>query len=156
MGIIALVITFGAIGWAGINRRLALVIYGNPALHREGLIQPSNTFQPLGNENLAWMSPEAVDNDKMPPEVTLFLAGDSRAFHYQIPMSRLRYRTVFDVNVSNASGMIEAWTEGAENTRPAWILVDPDELRRFSRTYKNLGPLPAEIENAHAPYLIKH
>ena len=34
---------------------------------------------------------------ELPKTGTIYLIGDARAFVYPIPMSRLRYRTVFDV-----------------------------------------------------------
>ena len=44
----------------------------------------------------------------LPESGTIFLIGDARAFLYPVPMSRLRYRTVFDVK-SDAPDIVQAW-----------------------------------------------
>jgi hypothetical protein len=68
------------------------------------------------------------------------LIGDARAFLYPIAMSRLRYRTVFDVDVKPGESLISAWL-GPDGGSP-WLIVDPLELERFSRTYYGI-PAPA-------------
>jgi hypothetical protein len=62
------------------------------------------------------------------------LVGDAAAFWYQIPMSRLHYKTVFDVDTSDPKQSIEqAWLAGMP--KDALIWPDMDELKRFARTY---------------------
>ena len=119
-----------------------------------GLIQPAGYFQPLGTEDLHWLTPEAVDPAKLPPDVMLVLIGDARAFNYQIPLSRLRYRTVFDVK-SDASNLVDAWAGSDKQLPGEWRVIDPAELRRFRKTYFGLPPLPAEGERAGGPFVIK-
>ena len=67
-----------------------------------------------------------------------------QAFYYQRPMATLRYRTVFDVDVREGQSAIDAW-KGAE-PGAGYLLVDPEELRRFHRTYWGIPELPAEWE----------
>jgi hypothetical protein len=67
------------------------------------------------------------------------LVGDAGAFWYQIPMSRLHYKTVFDVDTSNHNQSIEQdWLSGMP--RDAVIWRDKDELKRFARTYYGIPP----------------
>ena len=87
----------------------------------------------------------AIDSDR-----TLVLAGDARAFWYQVPMSRLRYRTVFDVNVKPGQSIIDAWI-GNKPPDDAIVVVDPNELRRFSRTYWMIPMVPGD---ATSPYVV--
>ncbi len=70
------------------------------------------------------------------------LAGDAKAFFYQIPSSRLRYRTVFDVDAKPGESLISAWLGGEKVDR---IIVDPGELSRLTRTYYGLPPVPASV-----------
>jgi hypothetical protein len=99
----------------------------------------------LGIEQLP--GPEGVRDDQ-----TLVLVGDARAFLDARPMSRLRYRTVFDVDAAAASSIIDAWAP----RRPAndVLLIDPNELRRFARTYWGIPPLPREYEGRTEPFLV--
>jgi hypothetical protein len=79
------------------------------------------------------------------------LVGDAKAFCYQRPMSRLRYRTVFDVGPGEDA--IAAWIGDAVDPSTA-ILVDPSELARFERTYRNLPPIPPDVLQRGQPYLL--
>ena len=106
----------------------------------------------LGAEDLSWMTPPAAQ--QVPADATLVLVGDARAFLYQIPMTRLRYRTVFDADTSGNRGVIEAWAEPASDGNQ-WLLIDPIELERFYRTYQPFPPIPAEIQANREPYLVK-
>ena len=90
-------------------------------------------------------------NGLLPPEVisaidagkTLALVGDARAFLYQMPMARLHYRTVFDVDSMPGESVIDAWLKGAH--AGATIVVDPGALARFHRTYFGIPALPADL-----------
>ena len=104
----------------------------------------------LGFETLAaFMVPEIAT--KLPDDVTLALVGDAKAFCYQRPMSRLRYRTVFDV--AGGDDAVTAWL-GQRLERTTRVLVDPGELERFARTYRNLPPVPADVLRRREPYLL--
>jgi hypothetical protein len=68
----------------------------------------------------------------------LDLVGDASAFWYQIPMSQLHYKTVFDVDTSNPNQTIEeAWLAGMPKDAVIWR--DEDELKRFARTYYGIS-----------------
>ena len=91
----------------------------------------------------------------IPPDQSVALAGDARAFYYQRPMRLLRYRTVFDVDTANHSDVIAAWVgDHAAGDAPVWVLVDPNELRRFARTYGNIPPLPPVYEDRREPFVL--
>ncbi|MGA2500480.1 MAG: hypothetical protein ABSH20_22285 [Tepidisphaeraceae bacterium] len=72
------------------------------------------------------------------------LAGDARAFLYVVPMARLRFRTVFDVDQRPGEDIVEAWLGADAETvrRECRIIVDQNELLRFSRTYRFIKLLP--------------
>lgn len=79
------------------------------------------------------------------------LAGDSRAFIYPIPMSRLRYRVVFDLNfsgidVTSARQLLGAWAGASLDSLPpgSVIYVDPIEWKRLSDSY-HIPPIPADL-----------
>jgi hypothetical protein len=110
------------------------------------------------SEAIAVESPSILWPVFYPPEVKtaamqdkpLILVGDAKAFWFDIPMSRLRYRTVFDVDTSNGRPTIAAWMEGTKDLSDANVVVDPGELERFSRTYKGI-PLPPGIGELRQP-----
>src|SRR5688500_8492531 len=106
-------------------------------------------FAPLlGFETLsAFMVPEVAT--RLPDDVTLALVGDAKAFCYQRPMSRLRYRTVFDV--AGGDDAIAAWLGGPVDGTTS-VLVDPGELARFARTYRHLPPVPLDVLQRRDPY----
>jgi len=67
------------------------------------------------------------------------LVGDASAFWYQIPMSRLNYKTVFDVDTSDPNQSIDqAWLAGMPKDAAVW--PDHEELKRFARTYYGIKP----------------
>jgi hypothetical protein len=106
--------------------------------------------QLIGTEWLGWVMQEEI-RDKIPPDATLILVGDGKAFLYQRPMSRLRYRTIFDADTSNGRGIIEAWV--GSDTAPAWLLIDPNELKRFE-SYQPFPPVPPSISQERQPFLV--
>jgi hypothetical protein len=65
------------------------------------------------------------------------LVGDARAFLYDVPMSRLHYRTVFDVDVGGRD-VVDAWSVGCPRREGDVVIVNYDELRRFARTYDGI------------------
>jgi hypothetical protein len=79
------------------------------------------------------------------------LVGDAKGFLYQVPMARLRYRTVFDVDCPPGSDIIDTWLGG--RPRPGAIrIIWLSELRRFSRTYGT--PRPPERIDASANTIV--
>ena len=78
----------------------------------------------------------------------LELVGDAKAFFYATP--GLRYRTVFDVKAGPNEPIVEAWLGGPP--RPdAYILIDPGEIARLSRTYFAIPNLPPDAPGAGGP-----
>jgi hypothetical protein len=61
----------------------------------------------------------------------LCLIGSARAFVYEMPMSRLHYRTVFDVDV-HGRDVVEAWADGCPHKAADVNYTDYDELQRLS------------------------
>jgi hypothetical protein len=76
------------------------------------------------------------------------LIGDARAFWYQIPMSRLSFRTVFNVNNRPGESVISAWAGDASGD--AELIVDPGELRRLTSYWQ----IPKLEGGENQPYLI--
>ncbi len=123
-------------------------------------------FRALNIQLLPWLEPDFVGLENFhgfleglaPPEAvrkidagqSLALVGDARAFLYPIPMNRLHYRTVFDVAAAPDQDLIQAWLGGA---RADLILVDPNELRRLTRTYYGLPPVPPKVTQHDQPFL---
>jgi hypothetical protein len=82
------------------------------------------------------------DVSKLPPDADLDVVGDASAFWYQMPMQKLHYKTVFDVDTSDPSkSIIDDWRAGMP--AQAEVYVDTGELARFARTYYGIPPLTA-------------
>jgi len=84
-----------------------------------------------------------VDPQQLPATGFVVLVGDAKAFWTTVPTSRLRYRSVFDVNEAVGTNVVEHWLGDSVGTLPAGsvVVTDPDELRRLGRTYFNItGP----------------
>lgn len=109
------------------------------------------SYVPQTATDLWNLRPEQQAAEIRDGSTSLALAGDARAFWWPLPMTRLHYRTVFDVNVLPGESLIDAWTRGAP--ADALVLVDPEELRRFEKTYRGLGSLPKEIEGRSEPFV---
>jgi len=107
--------------------------------------------QVLGIEALDEFMTPAVAKDA-PADVTLVLVGDAKAFCYRRPMSRLRYRTVFDVAAGD--DWLTAWLGAPPLATPTVVLVDPLEIERFGRTYRQLPALPAEVARRQEPFIL--
>jgi hypothetical protein len=106
----------------------------------------------LGNEDLSWLTPPALNS--LPSGAPLVLVGDAKAFLYQVPMSRLNYRTIFGADTTDGD-VIKAWAGPALAGNHQWLLIDPIELERFQRTYQPFPPLPADITAHDSPYVIR-
>jgi hypothetical protein len=79
----------------------------------------------------------------------LALIGDSQAFKRQMPMSRLEYRTIFDVVTPPGKNICDAWLgQDLEDLRQDhFVVLNPGELRRLS-AYYNIPLPPAEWRDA--------
>lgn len=97
----------------------------------------------LAFEDLAQMQPTDVQDVLSRPGADVALAGDAKAFLYPIPMSRLTYRTVFDVDAQPGQNAVAAWLAGRADS--PLIIVDPNELARFAQTYRAIPPLGDDV-----------
>jgi hypothetical protein len=90
----------------------------------------------IGRENLEGF--RLLDTRQLDGQ-SVDLVGDACAFWYQIPMSRLNYKTVFDVDTSDpAQSIDQAWLAGMPKDAVVW--PDHEELKRFARTYYGIKP----------------
>jgi hypothetical protein len=86
----------------------------------------------IGRENLEGF--RLFDTRQLKNGQSLDLIGDAGAFWYQIPMSQLHYKTVFDVDTSDHTKTIDqAWLAGMPGDAVVW--KDEEEMKRFARTY---------------------
>jgi hypothetical protein len=104
-------------------------------LHRE-LDRGPEFRRLIGHENLS----DFLGDSPRPllrGQSRIALVGDARAFLYTIPMSRLHYRTIFDVEKKADQPIIDAWLgpDAPRLKRECFILVDQDELDRLYTTY---------------------
>ena len=106
----------------------------------------------LGVDGFDWLMPKALE--QVPADAPIILVGDARAFWYPIPMSRLRYRTIFDADTSNGRGLLDAWAGPPQDRRNAWLWIDPEEFKRFARTYQPCPTVPPEIAAHEQAYLV--
>jgi hypothetical protein len=104
--------------------------------------------QALANPDVSWINFETLQG--VPRDANVELIGDAKAFWYVMPMTRLRYRTVFDVDTSREGDVLKAW-EGPAPLAGAWKVIDPRELERFERTYQPLPSLPDWIGRMNGP-----
>ncbi|HWE00874.1 MAG TPA: glycosyltransferase family 39 protein [Tepidisphaeraceae bacterium] len=138
---VILVAIFAAVGWVHINLKLLDSVAGEVGIGNV-----------LGMNDLSAITLKQPPLDRVPPDAPLCLVGDARAFWYPLPMSRLRYRTVFDVK-SDEPNIVKAWI-GHDGKRAGEILlVDPAELKRLSASYYGLPPLPAEVKAKNQRYV---
>ncbi|HEX8911845.1 MAG TPA: hypothetical protein VF796_05765 [Humisphaera sp.] len=137
----AVVLAAAAIGWWPVHRDLLARLHSGPG----GGIAGSGV---LGNDDLSWagnvrLQPE-IGGTAFPvsdPSAKLLLVGDAEAFYYPLPMSRLRYRTPFDVpaGADADADAVAAYAVGGRQ-HDEWVIANVDELTRFERTYQ---PFPA-------------
>jgi hypothetical protein len=76
------------------------------------------------------------------------LIGDARAFLYDVPMTHLHYRTVFDVDVRGRD-LIDAWSDGCPRAPGDSIIIDYNELHRFAKTYYGIPTTAEDREGIH-------
>jgi hypothetical protein len=135
------VVVIGAVsGWAGVA----------PALTKWTL--------PAGNEGLFGLDNfDGLITDA--PELRAALAGDgpigivgdAQAFLYQVPMSRLHYRTVFDLP-AGVTDPVAAWVgPEAEGNREWMLVINPAEIARLHQTYRDTPPLPPAWSGERQP-----
>lgn len=115
------------------------------------LMQPANQIYGVTDvAQLAQLQPPEVQQ-AMASGRAIALAGDARAFWWAPSSGRVSYRTVFDVDRRAGESLIDAWTRGAP--ADAVVVVDPNELRRLTRTYRGLGDAAEEIGDRTENYV---
>lgn len=122
--------------WSMVHVELARRLYG-----------ASPMVAVIGVDDFSGLNPPEVA--AMPPEDTLVLIGEGRAFWYPRSMSRLRYRTVFDV--PSGDDIVGAWRGGAPRGPGEWELINPSELNRYADTYWGIPQLPPELKGRVDP-----
>ena len=132
------------VGWIQTNNALAAKLYMTG--DRDGVAAV------LGHDGRELFHEMIVPED-LPNDAPLLLVGDAKAFLYPIPMTKLRYRTVFDVR--EGGDLMSAWIGPAGRKPGEWMFVDPGELKRFSTSYHGLPPLPPTVASRDQRYLEK-
>jgi MFS family permease len=96
----------------------------------------------LGRQNFEGF--RLLDIKSLRPGASVDLVGDSCAFLYQIPMTRLHYKTVFDVDTSDRSkSIVQDWLAGMPRDALPWLDASGSaDLARFAKTYYAIPPLP--------------
>jgi hypothetical protein len=140
LGAMAAVVAAG-VGIVTVHQRFSSRMFG-PQRWSSVIGVPGETLEQLHPPEL-----QAV-----PADATVTLIGDARAFWYPRKMKWLRYRTVFDVDTSSTADLIEAWH--GQPVLNEWLLVDPGELGRFSRTYSGIPAPPPEVAARKEPYVV--
>lgn len=79
----------------------------------------------------------------MESEREVVFVGDAQMFLHPSPMARLRYCTVFDLNLDAGRDWVDASYGPARATCPesAVVVINPAECQRLARTYYNVGEL---------------
>ncbi len=116
--VLALIVAMGVLALTAVQMRL----------RRYPALSPT-----IGVQQLDELTPEALKS--VPPGATVTLVGDARAFNYQLPMARLRYRTVFDVDSSKGWNAIDSWAGVHISPKDPGLLIDWPELARLRATY---------------------
>jgi hypothetical protein len=119
------------------------------------LVWPLAQSGALGVEDLRWVAEirSGINLDSLPADGPIILVGDAEAFSYSgIPMTRLCYRTVFDVPPAPDGDWLKAWTGDEKGT----VIVSPNDLRRFKKTYFDVPTPPQEeLDRRPGTYVLK-
>ncbi len=140
LGIPAAAVLIGLLAARGRTAAAGVVIVG--AIAAVSLVRLNGIVYPLawgfGQRGLFLVQDlSPITPDFVADEARLALVGDAKAFLYSRPMSRLRYRTVFDVNGNDGRSPLDAWLggESGQVQREWFVLVFPGELKRFADSY---------------------
>jgi hypothetical protein len=146
---------WGRRAWVGGIAATAAVVVGLVTVHQKF---SSRMYGPQGWAGVVGVPGEALEQlhppelQSMPADATLTLVGEARAFWYPRKMKWLRYRTVFDVDTSSTSDVIGAWR--GQSLPNEWLLIDPGELARLSKTYFGIPRPPPEVSARQQPYVV--
>ena len=122
-------------GWWGVHGRLWGVFTG---LRSDNGLDARSAI--LAAENIDWLERDFWDAfPKNDPTATATLVGDAQVFWYTLPMSRLRYRTPFDVPQGPDAFVTEGYGVNGRGPK-TWLRVAPSEVERFVRTYQPFPP----------------
>ena len=121
-----------ACGWAGVG----------PALAARSLGKRDEV--PFGMTNLSdFLADVPTLGEAMAGDKQIAIVGDAQAFFFQVPMTRLHYKTVFDLPADDPDA-VEAWAGPSAAGNAGWVLViNPVEVARLHATYVGTPPLPA-------------
>jgi hypothetical protein len=141
---IAWVLIAGAFGWTGVFLALTKITR-----------DPDRSVLIGVRGDLSFLIPAALGDAKN-SDKQVGLVGDAEAFLYQIPMTRLHYRTVFDVS-SDIDDPASAWAGPQAKGDPNWLLViNPAEIERLHRTYWKIPALPpAWQQQGDQPFVLR-
>jgi hypothetical protein len=137
---------------------IAVALIGAAALHVDMTMTRQRPWNEavilLGNE-VFWpqseLTPPAIK--QVPEDAPVALVGEAKAFLYQIPMKRLRYRTVFDVDDSAGKSFLDAVAGPPEPDQV--LVIDPNELRRFEKTYQPFPQVPPALLDHDETYILR-
>src|SRR5690606_21643162 len=127
-----LAVLIAVIGWSGVHERFA----GVAEVARYGF------FGITKEDGAEQITPELIQH-LAARDGEIYFVGDSQVFLIQVPMTRLKYRTVFDIDTREKPSAIEAWMGVSQRPADASIFVNPDENERLARTY-GIPELPPE------------
>ena len=85
------------------------------------------------------------------PGTKVALVGGGQAFFESLPMSRLKYRVIFNVDFEKGGNVLDAWLGQDIDTlrREGYVVVvQPGEIRRLAATYWQVPKLPPSWETA--------
>jgi hypothetical protein len=106
---------------------------------------PELTRQPavIGVENLTDILPPELQTAR-DSQMQIGLVGDAQAFLYQIPLSRMHYRAVFNLH-TGTDDPVQAWLGPEPIGNPNWLLmINPNEIDRLHATYFGVPALPPD------------
>jgi hypothetical protein len=136
----ALVAAAAVWGWWGVHGRLSGTLAG---LRSDTGADARSAILAVGSVD--WLEADVWDVfPKDDPAATLTLVGDAQVFWYSLPMTRLRYRTPFDVP-QDAGGTVVDGYAAADRGPAAWLRVAPAEVERFAKTYQPFPRIPERV-----------
>jgi hypothetical protein len=106
---------------------------------------PELTRQPavIGVEDLSQLLPPELSAQR-DGHMQIGLVGDAQAFLYQIPLSRMHYRAVFNLH-TGTDDPVQAWLGTEPIGNPNWLLmINPTEIERLHDTYYGVPALPPD------------
>jgi hypothetical protein len=131
---ILIVVCMAGVSWSELHQRIKPFVAAGQA----GL---------FGLQDTSLLLPaEVAELEKS--DAKLILVGEAQAFLFQMPMTRLRYRTVLDVGASGGPDIVQSWIGGESVAGNCMLVINVDELRRFSSPltgYWGIAPPPADL-----------